>query len=323
MKRITAILLAVIFLFIGGACTKQAGKKTENKGKSETETSENSALPLLWHATDKSGREIYFFGTIHVGDNRNKKVLNRLKPILKKCDALAVEFDLVSYSKNLAQQAEDITAFLYKDGTTVRDHISAELYENLKNRLTDANLYNEYYDYYNLGLWFQLVDQAVIAESKLSTDNGMDGLLIKNAKSEKREILEVESSTFQNNLMASTPEDYYILSLEDEMEKKGESAKELKMLYDIWLEGDEEKLNEICLAEDEIEGLTEEEEKIIDDFNRLLIDKRNIDMAAKAKEYMRNGKTVFFAVGASHFLGENGIKALLEKDGFKFERIVV
>ena len=59
------------------------------------------------------------------------------------------------------------------------------------------------------------------------------------------------------------------------------------------------------------------------DFNAALIDERNLAMAEKAKEYMKTGKTVFFAVGAAHMANETGVVALLTAAGYTVEEIGV
>ncbi len=79
--------------------------------------------PLLWELSDSEGHKLYLFGTIHVGDGRNPVVLEKLSPILLGCDALAVEFDLVAYEKDLAAVMADYQQFVYTDGSTVRDHM--------------------------------------------------------------------------------------------------------------------------------------------------------------------------------------------------------
>ena len=47
--------------------------------------------PMLFRVTGEGGQEMYLFGTIHVGDERNAAALSLIAPTLDECDALAVE----------------------------------------------------------------------------------------------------------------------------------------------------------------------------------------------------------------------------------------
>lgn len=327
IKRLCALLLTVLFLFSAAAC-KKTERETRNTSAQSAASSgisgkqESAESPLLWRATDPDGKVIWLFGTIHIGDKRNKQIVKRLEPILKQCDALAVEFDIVAYSKNLSAQTRDLTMFVYDDGTTVRDHIPEQLYDDLKSFLTEEKLYNALYDHYKPGLWFQLVSQALIKKTDLSTNKAMDTLLIKDARSAEREIWEVESSDFQYSVLAQIPDEYYILALQQSIKTASVSAKQLEMLYQAWLEGDEELITEMAEAS-EIRELTPEKQRLADDYYDKMVVRRNIGMAEKAKEYLQSEKTVFFAVGAMHFLGENGIISLLEKEGFTVEKVTI
>ncbi|MBO4468228.1 MAG: TraB/GumN family protein [Clostridia bacterium] len=330
MKRLIAILLSLLLIFAVTSCGKSTDDKKKNTTaktdtasdkKDKTEKTGETDAPFLWQATDKNGRVIYFFGTIHAGDKRSKEILKRLQPTLKKCDALAVEFDSIAYSKDMSKQQDDVLLFMYDDGSTITDHIPEELYNKLVTLLTEQKLYNKVYDNFKPALWYQLYNQAIIKMADLKTNKGMDELLIKDAYSADREVLEVESSDFQNDLLVNAPDEYYTIAFKSEIDDIDKSVSGLNKLYELWLEGDENKIKEFAEDDEEIEGLTAEEEKIVEDFNEKLLTERNIGMVEKAKEYLESGKTVFFAVGAMHFIGDDGIKALLEKEGFRFKRV--
>lgn len=323
IKRLLVVVLTVVLIFTATSCGNKSNKDSSRGDTLSKATVKDTQTesPLLWRATDKEGRIIWLFGTIHIGNKQSKKVLKRLQPYLEQCDALAVEFDIIAYSKDLEAQKRDVMEFLYDDGTTVSDHISEELYEKLVDFLTESKSYFKFYDNYKLGFWSQLVSQALISKSGLSTNKAMDKLLIDEAYSADREILEVESASFQNDLIVNTPDEYYVIDLDYSIDNADQYAESFNELYEVWLSGNEKKLYTLLMEEDLPEGLTEEQEIIINDFNEKLLTERNIGMAKKATEYIKSGKTVFFAVGAAHFLGNDGIISLLEDEGYKIERV--
>ncbi|MBR4910087.1 MAG: TraB/GumN family protein [Clostridia bacterium] len=306
IKRLAAVFIAVLLVFTASSC-----------GDNASDQKKAYDCPLLWHVTDKDGGEMWLFGTIHIGNKSSKEVLERLQPVLEKCDALAVEFDAVSYAKDISAQTKDLSLFVYNDGTTISDHIPKQLYDNLVDTLKEEKLYNKLYENFKPGFWSLLLNQAMISKSKLSAEKAMDTLLIKDANSANREILEVESAAFQYEIFANAPDDYTLLSLEKDLESIDDAEEELNKLYNAWLIGDAQKI----IESDEYYDFTEEEQRIVDDFNDELLRSRNLNMAKKAKEYLESGKTVFFAVGTMHFLGEDGIVSLLEKEGCSIERV--
>ena len=226
-KRLIAILLSLLLLFGVTSCGTYAnGKKDNTKSKSNSiesvekdkEETKSVDSPTLWRATDKEGREIYFFGTIHAGDKRSKAVLKRLHPILEKCDALAVEFDVVAYSEDLLAQQDDVLLYMCEDGSSIKDHISKELYDKLVALFKEQKLYNSVYDRFKPAFWYQLFNEATIKIADLSAEKGMDKLLIKDANSADIEILEVESSDFQNDLLINAPDEYYNIVIGSEID---------------------------------------------------------------------------------------------------------
>ena len=55
-------------------------------------------------------------------------------------------------------------------------------------------------------------------------------------------------------------------------------------------------------------------------FDRIF-SQRNFKMSESVKSYLRGDETVFFVVGVGHMLGDEGIVALLQKDGLTALRV--
>ena len=278
--------------------------------------------PPLWKVTDAQGHTLYLFGTIHVGDGRNPVVLDKVAPVLENCDALAVEFDLVAYEQDPSAMMADIQGFIYTDGTTVKDHMNEELYDRCAELLRQIGAYSPMLDYYNLGMWSQLVEQAALmCYSKLDPAFAMDSLLINRAYEKSIPVLSIESPNFQYELLNSFPDELNLLSIESTLDGLENYGEELNELYEAWLSGDADRLLGILNSEDEDENFTEEQLAMLEDFNRAMLDDRNIGMAEAAKGYLASGDTVFLAVGAAHMLDEMGLVQLLAEAGCTVERI--
>jgi uncharacterized protein YbaP (TraB family) len=279
----------------------------------------------MWRVTGGEGHTLYLFGTIHVGDKRNKTVMEKITPVLDSCDALAVEFDAVAYAKDSQQMMKDMEQYLLTDGSVVSDYMPEELYQRSYELLDRAGLFPGVFSYYNLAWWTQMVDSAMLmVYTDLDSEKAMDSMLIYHAYDREMPVLEVESSEFQMSLLNSFDDELYLMMIEDALESAETYGSDLGELYELWLSGDRDTFW-TYLADDESGGdagdYTEEQIALLEDYNRKLLDERNLGMRDRAMEYLASGKTVFFAVGAAHMANEAGLVQLLTDAGYAVETV--
>jgi len=303
------LLLAGIFCFF----LIDKNNKKDNKNKKEEIT------PLMYEITKEgSNNKIYLFGSMHMVNHDEFEYPKYVLDAYNNSDYVACEFDVVEYTENM-NAMEMIDDFMYKDGTTVKDHISEENYNKMVQFLTDKYMYNENLDIYNLYFFETMVTQAVINNSKLANGEAVDSYFLKKAKEDKKTILEVESYQFQMDMFKSLPDRLFELEILEMIDNFDENLKELEDLYTAWKTGDVTKF----LEEDEIDEnkYSKEDIEILDDYNKKILDNRNIGMTEKLISYFDNNYKTFYMVGAAHLVGDNGIANLLEQKGYKVTRI--
>ena len=248
--------------------------------------------------------------------------LEKLKPTLLSCDALAVEFDVVAYEEDVLAQTGNMNRFLLEDGTTVKDHMPPELFDRASELLSKAGLMPKLMARYNLGLWSQLVEQAaLITYTDFDLDIGMDRALIKACYAEDLEVRDVESAELQFNLLNSFSDELNLLLIRNTLDNLEEYGSGVRELYETWVRGDPEALR--SLLEDEEDGeeaLTEAEAALMEDYYDRMLTQRNLGMRDKAVQWLEAGDEVFFAVGAAHLVGEDGLIALLRDAGYTVEQ---
>lgn len=342
MKKPIALLLTVLLLLgtltaCGGAAASETPAETEipglteNPGQTEApaptpdtpDFDSADVHPMLWKVTDPEGHTLYLFGTIHVGDGRSQVALEKVAPTMLSCDALAVEFDVVAYEQDTNAMMTDLSQFVYADGTTIRDHMPEELYDRCAALLTEAGAYFPALDYYNLGMWSQLVSQgAMMTRSSLDPTMAMDSLLINTAYENGIEVISVESPAFQYGLLNSFPDELNLMSIESTLDSLDEYGNSLENLYAVWLSGEYDAIVGVLNEEDgDTSDYTEEQLAMLEDYNKAMLDDRNLGMADAAMEYLASGKTVFLAVGTAHMVEEAGLVQLLTDRGCTVERV--
>ena len=278
--------------------------------------------PMLFRVTGAGGEEMYLFGTIHAGDERNAAALSLVAPRLEECDALAVEFDILAFEADRNAAAEMMLPFLLLDGTTVEDHMPPETYQAASSLLDQAGLMPGMMKQFNLAMWAQLVEQAaMMTKSDLSTEYAMDSYLIRYAYDRSIEVRDVESAALQYGMLSSFPDELNLLIIQDTLDSLDTYGEDLDELYEAWCSGDYKAIQALNETEAEADEYTAEELALLEDYHRQMLDERNLGMRDRAVEWMQAGDKVFFAVGAGHLVGEAGLVTLLREAGYTVEQL--
>lgn len=314
--------LMVFVLLFTTACfnnkSKDDDKKNDNKEEEKADIT-----PLLYKVTkDGSDNVIYLFGSIHIADKLAYPFPDFIMNAYNDSEYLAVEVDVVEFAKNQKAQMALIQSMLYTDGTTIKDHISSETYDELVKYLKENSTYRESYDVYKPYFFMSLINESLIEKSGLKSD-GIDEYLLKKAKKDDKKILEVESCEEQFDLLLGFSDKLYELMIEDFLNDIDGNIEETKKMYELWKKGDYDGIVSVVSAGDiDIdENYSQEEIDIINDYNKKLVDDRNVTMTEKLMEYFDDGKKVFFTVGEGHVVGEDGIVKRLEKEGYTVQLV--
>ena len=133
-------------------------------------------------------------------------------------------------------------------------------------------------------------------------------------QAQDKEILELETIDFQLDLLMGQPLDEQVRMVTDTLAQMDEFEPFTAELITAWLGGDDTAFK---LAFDAQSGTSPESQA----FMRKLMDERNIGMADKIGGYLATQGSYFVLVGAAHYIGENNIIQLLQRQGFTGERI--
>ncbi len=291
-------------------------ESSADESSSEQEKTKSTISPAVWEVTDANGNSIYMMGSIHLADKEAEVMPDYFETAFAKCDSLAVECDITSASMNMSV----IRKVMYSDGSTVKDHVPEDQYDKAVKLLTDAGVYTSLYDYFKPIVWVELGETASAHNAGLNAQYGVDSNLIARAKGEGKEVIELESLSFQYDILSGLSDElqkllFEQLTIDGYME---EATKSLSELYTNWKKG---TLDETITNPDHSADLTAEEQKLIRDYNKVLIDDRNVGMAEKSFGFLKEGKKVMVVVGAAHYYGEKGVLKLMENYGCTIKRL--
>ena len=297
-------LLVILSLILGGCSLNRFNSKSTQKG-----------TVFMWEVTSKVGDgKLYLMGSIHVG----KEDLYPLNPMImnafEKSDVLAVECDVTTVLQR-PDYMQLMEKAMYTDNTTIKDHISDDLYQKVDTIFSEngipLNLVSKYKPFFLAAM----IASFLMTEWGYNPDDGVDVHLINQARDKGMAIEEIESVDFQYDLLGGFSDEIQLLELKSAVECVEASKNYLDEMFTYWLAGDVPSFEKLMIEEDD--SLTPDEKAAYEDYEKQMFDDRNINMAAKAEEYLKSGKTYFFLVGSGHMVGDTGIVKLLSDKGYQ------
>jgi len=276
-------------------------------------TARPASKGFLWK-TQAGENTVYLLGSIHIASSAMYPLRGEIQKAYGQSDYLVVEAD-ISKADTEEVQKMVLQKVMYNDGTKLQDHISPETYKQLEKLVASMGLPAGVFDGikpWNISLMLQSLKMQ---SSSFVGELGIDQHFLNQANASKLPILELESmesqldmfnsfsSKLQDEMLASA-----IVSFNDDNE---DNSGGIQHLSEMWMNGDDKQLLEFTASTSDNE-----------EYNKAMLVDRNIAMAEKIKGYLdgKGSKTYFVIVGAAHFLGDDGIVSLLEKEGFKVER---
>ncbi len=285
---------------------------------------EQRPTPVFYEVRDDDGHLMYLMGTIHIGDDRTAYLPQVITDSLAASDALAVEFDTDSFLADVEDDPElqELLAksYYYMDGSQIQNHLDSALYKEALDLMrvsgSDTDLVNQLKPY----VWANGLELFYLSQGReFSSEKGVDSRLERLARAAGQEILNVESGEFQIGLLTGYSDAVQSMLLSETVEVgRTEYLRQSRELYEFWCAGVEEELIEMLAAKDEEEraALDEDELAIYDEYHQKMEVERNAGMLEVAKGYLQGDRTVFFAVGLAHLLGEGGLVQALRDAGY-------
>lgn len=289
------------------------------------------SLGLLWKA-EGNGNTLYLLGSIHTDRSNLYPFHKQLRDIITSAELAAFELDF-----NSQEGIDEFTAMqMYSDGTTLKDHIAPELYQEVVDALAPLGMPEEQvaqYKPWTLSNSFN----ALSMTDDTTSENAMALDLYVNAKASNVgvPVEGVETYAFQgkifDDLSDEFQEDYLAMTLamfqgmdaagDLSEEEKAELEAALKEQYDAvdrWMEQWKTRDVEAFAKDypkDDIQG------DATNELNAKLFEGRDPNMIAWADRYLKQegSHTGIMTVGAGHMVGRTGIVQGLKDLGYTVE----
>ena len=329
------IVFVIAILIVGGIIgykelTKGQNNHDNQEEKTETEneitnpTEETTDItPLLYEVTrSNSANKMYLFGSIHAANNNDLNFPKYITDAYNNSHYLACEYDTVAYQNDTANVIKNSLKMMYQDGTTIKNHLNEKTYNKLIDFLTKKKQYVNTYEQYKLYFFISLISNIQANDANIDINSSIDAYFLKKAHNDKKNILEVESYDYQMNIFEELSDEIYDLLINNTIDNYEISITNLKNLYAAWKTGNVSDIFKYSSDDTQLkESYTQEQMKLVNDYNKKLVENRNDEMLKKAISYFNNNQDVFFMVGALHIVGDTGLANQLKQNGFTVKQI--
>ncbi|MFI2855983.1 TraB/GumN family protein [Paenibacillus sp. JSM ZJ436] len=264
---------------------------------------------FMWEV-ESGGNTVYLVGSMHIADESFYPLRPEFDEAFAEADYLGVEID-VSKAADEAQQQLIMKLGMYQDGTTLKDHISADTYAKLGEVLRQSGIAPDALDVFKPWVVESTLGSLQASAAGYEAAAGIDLYFVQKAMEKSIPVLELESYESQLSMFNGFSQELQERNLNTALEQFNQLDQSVNQMAQMWKTGNEEQLLELT------NSVSEDAEYV----QAMLID-RNIGMADKIDGYLRNGKNeeYFIVVGAAHYLGEHGIIKLLEDKGYTVKR---
>lgn len=301
MRQVLLITLIALPLLLRGQSTMPVAIATSDSlpsGKIEN--------ALLWEVSGKGlAQPSHVFGTIHLIGKEDFFLPENLKPAFAKAEKIVFEINTDEMFDLSTQISLLFNSFM--DGNVrLRDLLSSEDYALVKGHFD------------NLGLPMMLIDRikpmilSVLASEDLSSGGMRSGStmsyeleLTDMARQARKPIDGLETVDFQMSMFDSIPYQAQARMLVDAIRGAGNEGGDFDQLVELYKNQDLQGM-EAAIKSDTV-GIGE--------YDQLLLVQRNrnwIPIMAK----MMATQPSFFAVGAAHLAGQQGVINLLRQEGY-------
>lgn len=289
MKIREGSFLALLLLAITGIC--QARQADANKS-------------LLWRISGgHMQKPSYLFGTIHMICQDDYVWTPPMQKSLDKADVVCFEMDLDD--PGILQQ---ITVGMFNNsGKTLKDYFSDTDYTRLEKYMRDSVGLDisGFQQLKPVALQSMLTKKELACKSPVSYEANIMEL----AQKDKKEILGLEKAEEQLDLFDNLPSDSVAKEIIEFIDGKNNEQASYEKLISVYKRQDLPELHRLIQKS---EGI---------DFDmRGFIDTRNEKWIPRMVEKM-DQQSVFFAVGAGHLWGKEGVIGLLRKAGYTVEPV--
>lgn len=263
---------------------------------------------LLWKISGNGLSEpSYLYGTIHLINKEDFFLSDSLQAVFSRTDQVAFEIDMKSMSDMSVIMPLMMKAFMNND-TTLADLYSPNDYQIVKSHFEKVGLPLMFLERIKPMFLSALGSEDILTMNTSNELVSYEMELMKMAEAQGKSSLGLETAEYQMSMFDSIPYKIQAQMLLETIQSGDGDNDEFEEMIQLYKNQD---INGM-------QTLMQSEEAGIGNYEALLLTNRNKNWIPIMSKVM-NEKSTFFAVGAGHLGGENGVVNLLINAGYTLE----
>jgi uncharacterized protein YbaP (TraB family) len=266
------------------------------------------AKGLLWRVSNAAAPPSHVFGTIHLADPRALDIPPRVLRALDESRSFAMEVpQWAGHDWRLFEAAQ------FDDGRDLASLVGEDTYRRVRAALGERAIPDAVIA--RIKPWAALANLAVYPEGYEGVT--LDQKLFALARGRGLKIAALEGTEEHIAVFEGIPLETQIAMLKHTLENRDWLASQIEPTLQAWLKRD---LSGIRAVNERVAARFPEMAEHYRRLDRHLVGNRTIVMAHRLFLPLRSGR-VFVAVGAAHLSGEEGLLRLIEKQGYRVQRV--
>lgn len=260
------------------------------------------------------GRVAYLFGTVHLGATSFYPFAPEVRRALAGASRVVVELDTRG-DDGFVRAVKKHGSYAGDDD--IRRHISADTLALLTDALHEDGITVASMAHLKPWLLANLLLNLQVERNGFHRSQGVEQVLLAAAHSRGAPVAELESADYQLALydtMSDLEAERYLRESLREL-ADGSALRRARAIADAWRSGDAHAID--ALLADATGGGS----AVADFTRRMLLGRRNPEMAYHIERLMHDNSVTFVAVGLLHLLGANGLPQLLAQRGYLVEQV--
>jgi len=268
-----------------------------------------NAASTVWQVSS-GNKVLYLAGAIHQLRSADYPLPAEFDSAYKRADILVFETDMGLLSDPLTQRRMQ-QAVTYQDGTTLKQRVSAPVYNKVAAKWQQAGLPPLLLKFIRPGGVVMTLTMAQLHDSGVDAE-GVDQHFHLRANSDSKPVIGLESVDLQIGYLADMGvgnEDSFLQQTLAELEQSNQF---MDQLIRAWRDGDLVQLERLI-----IEDMRRDFPAI---YNSLLV-QRNLNWLPQLQTMLNDGPVELVLVGAGHLVGPDGLLQQLESQGYTVRQV--
>ncbi|MDB6064894.1 MAG: GumN family protein [Pedosphaera sp.] len=249
---------------------------------------------------------VYLLGSVHVLKSEDYPLAGPIETAFTNSGIAVFETDMDAMEKPETQM-KMVGKMRLPDGETLKQQLSADVYEDFSKRAKESGLPIEMFDSLKPSMAAMTLEMVELQKLGVNPHLGVDQYFFHRTAKEGKQVIGLETIDFQIGMVTDFSKEEGDLLMKITLKDIDKTKKLFGEMITAWKTGDSSKIETM---------LNDNLQEVPAIFKRMVTD-RSRNWMPKIEELLHGDKNAIIIVGAGHLVGKEGVVEMLQKKGYK------